>query len=297
MVGGYFLDKALFDVPSMFGLNFLVTGGTASFFNGIENLLLRNKSTWTDYGRQSLMNLIEKPDPFEKMSTVWKLLKSRKSNNQTPSLPSSFNVQESILTENQNVGVVASTSNELHNRYRLLVSNLIETINKTVDSNTTQIKETLIKVWQSHNHEDIKRLVKGKMEKLKTDWFEKGEKWVSEMKKEMSREATMRPNQLMPNVVKHLENFVLKNWMVHVTVKCLNRFRSELEGEFANLQLPSALTTDHFDVEMGRHFYKKVVENMKSELARKAEQIMKLLQTEFAEFASSITEQKDSGVK
>jgi hypothetical protein len=36
---------------------------------------------------------------------------------------------------------------------------------------------------------------------------------------------------------------------------------------------------------------------MKSELARKAEQIMKLLQTEFAEFASSITEQKDSGVK
>jgi hypothetical protein len=68
-----------------------------------------------------------------------------------------------------------------------------------------------------------------------------------------------------------------------------------LDGAIANLQLPSALTTDHFDVEMGERFYKKVVENMKSELiARKAEQIMELFPTEFA---SSTTEQKEAEEK
>ncbi len=281
MACGYFLDGCLFGLPSLLSVNFLVTGGTASFFNGIENLLSRNKLSWTDYGRQSLMNLIEKPDPCKKMNTLWDLFKTRKSIHQTPSPPSSFSVQEPILTENQlGVKVVATTSNKLHDNYRLFVSNLIETINKTVDSNTTQIKETLIKVWQSHNHEDIKRLVKEIMEKLKIDWFEKGEKWVSEMRQVVLREATLGPdNKQKPTITEHLEDFALKIRMVHITVDCLKRFRSELDGEIANMQLPSTLTTDHFDVKMGERFYKKVVENMKSELARKAEQIMESFPT------------------
>ncbi|XP_046457674.1 uncharacterized protein LOC124204625 [Daphnia pulex] len=281
MVGGYHLDKALGlgDVPSLCGVNFLVTKGTASLFNGIETFLLRNKSTWSDYRRQSIMNLVGNPAPFEKMSTIWKLLKSRKSMNQTSSPPRSFNEQNTILTENQNVRIVATTKSKLNHRYRNLVGNLIETINETVDSNTTQMKETLIKVWQSHNHEDIKRLVKEKMEKLKTDWFEKGEKWVSEVKQVVLREATLEPDKQKPTIpTEHLEDFTLKIRMVHVTVECLKQFRSELE--IANLQLPSASTTDHFAVEMGERFYKKVVENMKSELTRKAEQIMELFPTE-----------------
>ena len=44
----------------------------------------------------------------------------------------------------------------------------------------------------------------------------------------------------------------------------------------------------------GEGVNKKVVENMKSELARKAEQVMELFQTEFA---SSTTEQKDAEEK
>ncbi len=292
MVGGYFLDKALFDVPSMFGINFLVTGGKAIFFNGIENLLLRNKSTWTDYGRQSLMNLVGNPAPF---STIWKLLKYWywKLKNQTPSPPSSFDEQEQNLTENENVRVVETASFILHDPYRLFVSHLVETINKIVDSNMAKMKETFNKVWKSHNQEDIKRLVKEKMEKLKTDWFEKGEKWVFEVKEVVSRDPTLKPHQQMPFIIKHLEDFAFKIRMVHVTVECLKRFRSELDGEIANLQKPSALTLtiDHFDVEMGKRFYKKVVENMKSELARKAEQIMELIQKEFA---SSTTEQEEA---
>jgi hypothetical protein len=78
--------------------------------------------------------------------------------------------------------------------------------------------------------------------------------------------------------------------MVHVTVECLKRFLSDLEEDFSKLQ-PSTLTTDHFDVEMGERFYKKMVENMKSELTRKAEQMMELFPTGFV---SSITEQKDA---
>jgi hypothetical protein len=128
------------------------------------------------------------------------------------------------------------------------------------------------------------------MEKLKTDWFEKGENWVSEVKQIVLREATMEPNQLMPIVFKHLENFAMKIKMVHVTVECLKRFLSNLEEDFSKLQKPSALTTDHFDVD-GERFYKKVVENMKSELARKAEQIMELFPTVFV---SSIMEQEDT---
>ncbi len=295
MVGGYFIDGFCFGVPSMFGFNIFVTGGKANFFNGIETLLLRNKSTWTDYGRQSLMNLVGKPDPFKKISTIWELFKSMKSINQTPSPPSSFTVQEQNLTENQLVKVVATAGNILHDNYRLFVSHLVETINKTVDISMAKMKETFCKVWQSHNHEDIKRLVKEKMEKLVTDWIAKGEEWVSEMKEAVSREATLESERLMPIVIKHPENFALKIRMVHVTVECLKQFRSDLDGAIANLQLPSALTTDHFDVEMGERFYKKVVENMKSELiARKAEQIMELFPTEFA---SSTTEQKEAEEK
>jgi hypothetical protein len=156
-----------------------------------------------------------------------------------------------------------------------------------------QMKETLSNVWKSHNHEDIKRLVKEKMEKLVTDWIAKGEEWVSEVKEAVSREATLESERLMSIVVKHPENFALKIRMVHVTVECLKRFLSDLEEDFSKLQ-PSTLTTDHFDVEMGERFYKKVVENMKSELARKAEQVMELFQTEFA---SSTTEQKDAEEK
>ncbi len=152
------------------------------------------------------------------------------------------------------------------------------------------MKKTLSKVWQSHNHEDIKRLVKGKMEKLKTDWFAKGEKWVSEVKEAVSRDPTLEPDQLMPTTIKHLEDFALKMRMVHVTVECLKRFVSDLEGDFSKLQ-PSTLTIDHFDVEMGERFYKKVVENMRSELTRRAKKIMELFPTEFI---SSITEKKDS---
>jgi hypothetical protein len=134
------------------------------------------------------------------------------------------------------------------------------------------------------------------MEKLKTDWFEKGENWVSEVKQIVLREATMEPNQLMPIVFKHLENFVLKIKMVHVTVECLKQFRADVEEDFSKMQEPSPLTlnTDHFDVEMGERFYKKVVENMKSELARKAEQIMELFPIGFE---SSITKQKDAEQK
>jgi preprotein translocase subunit SecA len=286
IVGGFYLM-----VDGLFDVNFLFTGGTAFLFNGIETLLLRNKSTWTDYRRQSLMNVVGNQAPCKKMNTLWDLFKSRKSINQTPSLPSSFNAQESIVTENQNDRVVATTGNILHDNYRLFGSHLVEKINKIVDNNMAQMKETLIKVWQSHNHED--RLVKEKMEKLKTDWFEKGENWFSEVKEAVSREATMEPNQLMPIVFKHLENFVLKIKMVHVTVECLKQFRADVEEDFSKMQEPSPLTlnTDHFDVEMGERFYKKVVENMKSELARKAEHIMELFQTEFA---SSTTEQEDA---
>jgi hypothetical protein len=118
------------------------------------------------------------------------------------------------------------------------------------------------------------------MEKLKIDWFEKGEKWVSEMRQVVLREATLGPdNKQKPTITEHLEDFALKIRMVHITVDCLKRFRSELDGEIANMQLPSTLTTDHFDVKMGERFYKKVVENMKSELARKAEQIMESFPT------------------
>jgi hypothetical protein len=289
MVGGYFLDIALGGVPSLFGVNFLVTGGTAFLLNGIETLLLRNKTTWTDYRRQSLMNLVGNPAPFEMMSTIWKLFKPRKSINQTPSPPSSFNVQESIVTENQLVKVVATAGKILHDPNRLFVSHLVETINKIVDSNMAQMKETFSKVWQSHNHEDIKRLVKEKMEKLVTDWIAKGEEWVSEVKEAVSREATLESERLMSIVVKHPENFALKIRMVHVTVECLKQFQADLEEDFSKL-LPSALTTDHFDVEMGERFYKKVVENMKSELARKAEQIME-------EDTNTDTEQKDAEEK
>jgi hypothetical protein len=239
------------------------------------------------------MNLVGNPAPFEMMSTIWKLFKSRKSINQTPSTPSSFNVQEQNLTENQLVKVVATTSFILHDPYRLFVSHLVETINKIVENSMAQMKKTLNKVWQSHNHEDIKRLVKEKMEKLVTDWIAKGEEWVSEVKEAVSREATLESERLMSIVVKHPENFALKIRMVHVTVECLKRFLSDLEEDFSKLQ-PSTLTTDHFDVEMGERFYKKVVENMKSELARKAEQVMELFQTEFA---SSTTEQKDAEEK
>jgi hypothetical protein len=116
-----------------------------------------------------------------------------------------------------------------------------------------QMKETLSNVWKSHNHEDIKRLVEEKMEKLVTNWFEKGKNWFSEVKEAVSRDPTMEPNQLMPIVFKHLKNFALKIRMVHVTVECLKRFLSDLEEDFSMLQ-PSALTTDHFDVEMGGAF-------------------------------------------
>jgi preprotein translocase subunit SecA len=283
MVCGYSLDGVLFGLPSIFGINFLVTGGKASLFNGIETLLLRNKSTWTDYGRHSLMGLIEKPDPFEKMSTLWKLFKSMKSINQTPSLPSSFDAQESIVTENQLVKVVATTGNILHDPYRLFVSHLVETINKTVDNIMAQMKKTLKKVWQSHNHKKIESLVKEKMGKLVTDWIAKGEKWVPEVK-----EAEIEQNQLLPTINKHLEAFALK--IRHVTVECLIQFRKDLEEDSSKLQMASPLTTDHFDVEMGERFYKKVVENMKSELARKAEQMMELFQTEFD---SSIIKRED----
>jgi hypothetical protein len=292
MVGGCLLDIELGGVPSLFGVNFLVTGGTAYLFNGIETLLLRNKSTWTDYGRQSLMNLVGNPAPFEKMSTIWKLLKSMKSINQTPSPPSIFNVQEQNLTENQLFKVVATAGNILHDNYRLFRSHLSETINKTVDSNTALIKRTFCKVWQSHNHEDIKRLVKEKMEKLKTDWYANGKKWVSEVK-EASRDPTLKLDEQMAIIIKHLEHFAFKIRMVHVTVECLKRFLSDLEEDFSMLQ-PSTLTSDHFDVEMGERFYKKVVENMKSELARKAEQIMELFPIGFE---SSITKQKDAEQK
>jgi preprotein translocase subunit SecA len=121
MVSGYYFDTYLTIIPSLFGVNFLVTGGTAFLLNGIENLLLRNKSTWADYGRQSLMNLIEKPDPFVKINTIWKLIKYWKSINQTPSPPSSFNVQEPIVTENQLATLVETTNNILHDPYRLLL--------------------------------------------------------------------------------------------------------------------------------------------------------------------------------
>jgi hypothetical protein len=292
MVGGCLLDIELGGVPSLFGVNFLVTGGTASFFNGIETFLLRNKSTWADYGRQSLMNLVGNPAPFEKMSTIWKLFKSRKSIHQTPSHPSSFTVQEQNLTENQLVKVVATAGNILHDPYRLFVSNLVEKINKIVDSNMAQMKETFSKVWQSHNHEDIKRLVKEKMEKLVTDWYANGETWVSEVK-EASRDPTLKLDEQMAIIIKHLEHFAFKIRMVHVTVEYLKRFLSDLEEDFSKLQ-PSALTTNHFDVEMEERFYKKVVENMKSELARKAEQIMELFPIGFE---SSITKQKDAEQK
>jgi preprotein translocase subunit SecA len=283
MVGGYSLDGVLFGLPSMFGINFLVTGGKANFFNGIETLLLRNKSTWTDYRRQCLMGLIEQPAPFEKMSTLWKLFKSRKSNNQTPSLPSSFDAQESIVTENQLATVVETTNNILHDPYRLFVSHLVEKINKIVDNIMAQMKKTLKKVWQSHNHKKIESLVKEKMEKLVTVWFEKGKIWVPEVK-----EAEIEQNQLLPTINKHLEAFALK--IRHVTVECLIQFRKDLEEDFSKLQMASALTTDHFDVKMGERFYKKIVENMKSELARKAEQTMELFQTEFD---SSIIKRED----
>jgi hypothetical protein len=150
-----------------------------------------------------------------------------------------------------------------------------------------QMKETLIKVWQSHNHDE--RLVEEKMEKLVTNWFEKGEKW----KKAVPREATKMEPTI---VIKQLENFPLKIKMVHVTVECLKQFRADLEEEFSKMQKPSplTLTTDHFDVIMGERFYKKVVENMKSELARKAEQIMELFQKEFD---SSTTKQEDAEEK
>jgi hypothetical protein len=121
------------------------------------------------------------------------------------------------------------------------------------------------------------------MEKLKADWFEKVKMWVSKVK-----EAAIEPNPLVSTINKHLEAFALK--IRHVTMECLKRFRAALKENFSKLQ-PSTLTSDHFDVEMGERFYKKVVENMKSELARKAEQIMELFQTEFA---SSTTEQEDA---
>jgi preprotein translocase subunit SecA len=289
MYGGYLLDKVLGGVPSLFSVNFPVTGGTASLFNGIETLLLRNKLTWNDYVRLSLMNLIEKPDPFVKINTIWKLLKYWywKLKNKTPSPPSSFDEQEHNLTENQNDRVVETTGKIFPDPYRLFVSHLVEKINKIVDISMAQMKETLIKVWQSHNHDE--RLVEEKMEKLVTNWFEKGEKW----KKAVPREATKMEPTI---VIKQLENFPLKIKMVHVTVECLKQFRADLEEEFSKMQKPSplTLTTDHFDVIMGERFYKKVVENMKSELARKAEQIMELFQKEFD---SSTTKQEDAEEK
>uniref|UniRef100_A0A0P5WIL7 Helicase c-terminal domain containing protein n=1 Tax=Daphnia magna TaxID=35525 RepID=A0A0P5WIL7_9CRUS len=297
-----------------FNKNVLLMGGASDILYAITTILTHSKFTWADYTRQRLRSVMGKTEPIEMIKTIYKLYDLSENADFRKAINLAIGLERwtrqnrdqinkgraTLLGRGVEKIVLVNHQTELHFHIQLhyllqdFGSFILGKTKKLVTKNLTEIQKALTQFNELHGTKTSQHFIRGKLNKLISQWATEGQKWVCEIIDEttlklneiagtggipLTQEMANKGIRLMEPI---FNDYEVRMKLIRITVTCIREFLLGLENH-ANPEDPIA---KNIDVEEFKRFPKKMMADIDSELGRQVEKILNILRQQIHQVTS-----------